>query len=130
MPRNSPLSIWFETASAMNAAALTIGARMAGFAADAAAGRKPSAEATRMIAEKQKAAIDGAFALHRAYGALYWRWWRSLAVDGPVAATRLVAGAAPGAVMAGARPGFAKARANARRLSGKAVTRRSLTRRR
>lgn len=109
MPRNDPFSLWFETAAAMNAAALTIAARtlklqQAVLAGDLTGGP----EASRMVVEKIVAAHQGALRMGLAMA--------SMALAPPRSATGLRAKTVA-AIAAGARPGFKKARANARRLS-------------
>ena len=109
MARNDPLSLWFETALAMNAAALTIAVRtmklqQAWLAGDLTGGP----EASRMVIEKIAAAQAGAMRAGLAMA--------SMAIAPPRTAKGLRAKTAA-AVAAGARPGFRKARANARRLT-------------
>ncbi len=109
MPRNTPFSLWMETALAMNAADLTIAMRMlriqqAMLAGDLTGG----AEASRMISEKVAAAQSGSRSMASAFASMWFNPPRSAA-----AIERRVTAA----VADGVRPGFKKARANARRLT-------------
>lgn len=109
MPRNDPFSLWMETALAMNAAGLTVAMRMlrlqqAMLAGDLSGG----SEARRMVTEKLIAAQTGAWRMGMAFA--------SLALTPP--RTRTSANnRARAAIASGLRPGYARARANARRLT-------------
>lgn len=106
--RASPFSLWFETAVAMNAAALTISMRLfrmqqAILLGDPTGG----AESRRMVIEKVLAAQHG-----------YWRGAEAvvdLMFERPGTADYWSkVSAVPSAAL---RPGFSKARSNARRLT-------------
>jgi hypothetical protein len=109
MARNDLFSLWFETAAAMNAAALTIVSRsmklqQAWLSGDMTGGP----EASRMVIEKIAAAQAGAL---RAGFAM-----ASIAIN-PARSEAGRRAKATAVIAAAARPGFRKARANARRLT-------------
>ncbi len=107
--RYDPFSAWFQTSLAMNAASVTVAIRLyrmqqAMLSGDPSGGP----EARRMVKEKVAAGREGYFRGAKAMTALMLAppataagCWNSLAV----------------AAFASAGPGYAKARANARRLT-------------
>ncbi|MFN0022506.1 MAG: hypothetical protein ACKVS5_01245 [Parvularculaceae bacterium] len=109
MRRNDPLSLWLESAAAMNAAGVTIAMRLmrmqaAMLAGDLTGGR----EAQRMVPEKILAAQQGYFKMAGAFASI---------MMAPPASSAALQRRTTAAIAAGVRPGFAKARANARRLT-------------
>ncbi len=106
---DDPMSLWLESASAMNAAGITIAMRLmrmqaAMLAGDLTGGR----EASRMLPEKILAAQQGYFKMASAFASI---------MMAPPANAGALQRRATAAIAAGVRPGFAKARANARRLT-------------
>ncbi len=108
--RRNPLTLWFDTAAAMNAAAVTIAMRtikiqQAMLMGDITGG----AEARRMVTEKTIAAQQG-----------YWRGITAITAIllSPPARTPSILSASERVASASLRPGYQKARANARRLTG------------
>ena len=115
MAKSNPTGpdFWFDTATATNAAALTIFLRMMGFTAAARQGRLAhDPELTRMIDEKYRAAYKGSIAASKIWSDLFW----SMA-GGTVPTFCGVWDTASRATVSGTKPGYRKARANAKRLS-------------
>lgn len=109
----NPWSAYWETMRAMNAATLTIGVRTLRMQQAFARGDfAPDAEGARMVTEKIKATTDG-------YAAGARVWSAAMRSMSPATTAADVATVAARAGMASVRPAYAKARANARRLSGR-----------
>jgi len=102
----NPVSAWWETARAMNDAALTIGIRNIDMVNQVRRGDVvPSAESLTMVNEKVLAVGEGIVSA----SALWWRM--------ALAPASIPYDAAPELAMAFVTPGFKKVSANAKRLS-------------
>lgn len=106
MTKFNPMSAWWETARAMNAAALTISLRNIDMAGQLRRGEvTPSRENIAMVSEKISAVTEGTIAASEL-------WWRLALTP-----TRIPYDLGPSLAMEFVKPGYRKANANAQRLS-------------